>query len=235
MTFAGELEAATRPFPIESNPFVVAVRNGTCSRDDVRSFAQRLAAAAEVFNNSLFAILSVCDEPAVRQSVLANALEEEGVTSYAGGANATFDAARRHPAMASRFARASGVTDADISALGGTITPWFRQSLQAGNWIGPFAFIVAIEANIPLTFRLIIRPLREHYGFTNDEMEFLIEHVTVDDRHAADGAEAIAAIATTEERRRQALQGARRGAVMWWLLLAKDVAFGRALQAVTLE
>ncbi|HEV3484911.1 MAG TPA: iron-containing redox enzyme family protein, partial [Vicinamibacterales bacterium] len=196
----------------------------TCTREEIRSFALHLALSTRSFNRSLFAILGVCDDLRAIRALLTNVLEEEGVMSYAPGAGATFDPERRHPAIARRFALAAGVTNDELDAMNVTPPRWFRDALAAGNWLGPYAFVaVGTEANIPPTFRLLIPALREHYGFSDDDLEFFIEHVTVDDRHAMDGARAIETIAVTEESRRQALVGARHGAMSWWQMLAKHV------------
>jgi pyrroloquinoline quinone (PQQ) biosynthesis protein C len=224
MTFAEELYAAARPFPIDTHPLIASVRNGTCSREEIHAFALRLASSTRSFNRSLFAILGVCTDLRAVRALLTNVLEEEGVLSYAPGQGATFDPDRRHPALARRFALAAGVTENELDALNVTPPRWFRDALAAGNWLGPYAFVaVGTEANIPPTFRLLIPALRERYGFSNDDLDFFIEHVTVDDRHAMDGARTIETIAATPESRRQALVGARRGAMSWWQMLAKHV------------
>jgi pyrroloquinoline quinone (PQQ) biosynthesis protein C len=100
-------------------------------------------------------------------------------------------------------------------------SPW-APSPASENWIGPFAYIaVGTESSIPPTYRLLVPALSEHYGFSDRDMEFLYEHMTVDDRHGQEGAQLIASVATTEEAQRQALEGARRGGNGWWQILLK--------------
>jgi pyrroloquinoline-quinone synthase len=222
MNFAETLFAAARPLPLETHPFIINVRNGSASREELRAFATHIASATESFVRALHAILSVCANTAVRHSLLANILEEEGTIVYHHGGGATFDAEKHHPTMARRFARAAGATDADIDALAIEPPRWFRRSLDARNWLGPFAYIaVGTEASTPPTFRLLAPALEEHYGFTEHELEFLYEHMTADDRHGEEGAQLIASVATTEIMQRQALDGARRGGSGWWQILLK--------------
>lgn len=222
MSFAEALYAAARPQDIATHPFIVKVREGAATRDEIRSFALHLASATESFVRALHAILSICPDPAVRHSLISNVLEEEGMTGYVPGAGATFDPERHHPTMARRFARAAGVTDAEIDAFGVGPPRWFQRALAAGNWLGPFAYIaVGTEASIPPTYRLIVPPFLERYGFTESDLEFLYEHMTVDDRHGEEGAQLIASIATDDVARRQALEGARRGGSGWWQILLK--------------
>jgi len=222
MRFYEELYAAARPYPIETHPFITAVQAGAASADEVRSFALHMASATESFVRALHSILGVCAEPSVRHSLISNVLEEEGAMAYVPGQGATFDMARHHPTMARRFARAAGATDAEIDAFAVGPPRWFRRALSDGNWLGPFAYIaVGTEANIPPTYRLLIPALAENYGFSEYNLEFLTEHVGIDDRHGLEGAMLIESVATTDEARRQALEGARRGGVGWWEILRK--------------
>ncbi len=222
MGFAESLYAAARPQQIESHPFIVKVREGAATRDEIRHFAQHLTSATDSFVRSLHAILSICPDPLVRHSLISNVLEEEGTTGYVPGQGATFDPERHHPTMARRFARAAGVTDAEIDAFQVGPPRWFHRAIAAGNWIGPFAYIaVGTEASIPPTYRLLVPAFAEHYGFSDVDMEFLYEHMTVDDRHGEEGAQLIASVATTEDAKRQALEGARRGGSGWWQILLK--------------
>jgi pyrroloquinoline quinone (PQQ) biosynthesis protein C len=222
MSFADTLYGAARPFPIEENPFVARVCSGEATREELRSFALHLSSATESFVRALHSILGVCTEPLVRHSLIGNVLEEEGAIAYVPGVGASFDPARHHPTMARRFARASGASDAELDAFAVGPPRWFNHALRNGNWLGPFAYIaVGTESNIPPTYRLLIPAFATHYGFTEHDLEFLTEHVTVDDRHGLEGATLIASIAQSDEARAQALEGARRGGRGWWEILRK--------------
>ncbi|HKO00086.1 MAG TPA: iron-containing redox enzyme family protein [Thermoanaerobaculia bacterium] len=224
MAFADELLAAASARPVDENPFVRRVCDGTATREELRSFAVHLAASAESFVRSLHAILAICDEASVRQSLIANVLEEEGAVSFAIGDGATFDPERRHATLARRFARAAGATDAELNAFKVGPPRWFVQALNDREWLGPFAYIaVGTESNAPPTYRLLIPALAKHYGFSDHELQFFSEHVTADDRHAMDGALLIASIASTDALRAKALDGARRGGRGWWQILRKHV------------
>lgn len=223
MAFAEELFAAAQPAPIETNPFVMQVRGGEATRESIRAFALLLAAAADSFSRSLFAVLGVCTDVRVRESLIGNVLEEEGATGFVPGSGATFDPARRHSTMARAFTRAAGVEDGEVDALRVEPPNWFQRQIRAGDWVGPFAYIaVGTEANIPPTYRLLIPALAEKYGFSERDLAFLIEHVTADDRHGLDGATLIESVARTDAARRQALEGARRGGRGWWEILRQS-------------
>jgi pyrroloquinoline quinone (PQQ) biosynthesis protein C len=232
MSFADELYAAAQPEPIETHPFILQVRSGEASREAIRSFALHVASATESFVRALYAVLSVCTDVQARQAFIGNVLEEEGATGYVPGLGARFEESRRHPAMARKFTRAAGVEDHEIDAFKVGPPNWFGRQISAGKWIGPFAYIaVGTEANIPPTYRLLIPALAERYGFTEGQLEFLIEHVGADDRHGLEGAMLLASVAKTEDERRQALEGARRGGRGWWEILRRHVAQDAAVTA----
>lgn len=217
MSFAETLIAAAQPSPAEANPFVVAVRNGWCTREDIRTYAIHSTRTAEAFPRVMCSVLALCDAPAVRHALIGNLLEEEGAIGYVHGERVAFDPSRHHGGFARRFAHAAGATDAEIDAGHAESARWFDDAIHSGNWLGAFAFFaIGFEVNIPPTYRLLIPALVERYGFGADDLQFFIEHVGADDRHGADGAALLASIATTEEAQRRALEGARRGGRTWW-------------------
>lgn len=105
-----------------------------------------------------------------------------------------------------------------------------RPGHRGGELDRAFAYLaIGTEANIPPTYRLLIPPLRDHYGFSLDALEVLTEHVSADDRHAREGAMLIEEAARDGSMRRLALEGARRGGRGWWEILRKHA--GRAALA----
>jgi pyrroloquinoline quinone (PQQ) biosynthesis protein C len=216
--FANALLAAARPQPEAADPFVEAFVSGRWTREEIRRYAVALVAMADGFPRRLSAILSICDAPEVRASLIANLLEEEGVAGYEPGAGLRIAPERRHSTLARRFAVAADASDAEIHA---TVTEardsrWFAEAIRCGDWIGAFAYVaVGHESNVPTTFRQIVPPLVERYGFSLDDLVFLTEHYEADERHGNESAHLIARIARTEEARRRALEGSRRGGKAW--------------------
>lgn len=211
----GLLRSAANRVDADCHPFTRSIRDGVYPRSGLQFYAADLAVTVSAFSRSLAAIFASCDDPEVRRMLLENLLEEEGATSFCPKDGLVVDSKRRHSDLAWRFARATGATG-DISHL--TLIPgWFRRQLNAGNWLGPLAYVViGYEANIPPTFRILLDGFRQHYGFTEEELTFFTEHTVADERHSAHGAKVISNAATTPELRRQALNGARRGASAWW-------------------
>ena len=215
-SFAQTMLDAARPHEMAESAFVQHVMAGACDRATLRRYCTTLYGMASRFPQNLSAVLSVCTDWTMRRFIMRNLAEEEGLVAYARG-EATFDDARHHTTLATRFARAAGASDEDLATVNIEPSRWFRTTLESGNWIGPTAFFsVGVEANVPRTFRLLIEPLERHYGFSRDALAFLIEHMDADERHGVDAAELIATLATTPEMREQALEGARRGGMSWW-------------------
>jgi pyrroloquinoline quinone (PQQ) biosynthesis protein C len=213
---AESLLAAARVSPVEANPIVTGVVAGTLPREVVRRYAVTIAAMAEAFPRRICAVLSICDEADVRRSLLGNLLEEEGVTAILPEHGLRVDPERRHGTIARRFARAAGATDADVDAIQVPPARWFADAIRDGDWIGAFSFFaIGFEANVPATFRALVDPLITNYGFTGDELAFLYEHFTADERHGVESAYLIARVATDGARRGRALEGARRGGIGW--------------------
>ncbi|MFP5245623.1 MAG: TenA family transcriptional regulator [Thermoanaerobaculia bacterium] len=216
---ADSLLAAAQPAPIETHPFIERVLAGTLPKDIVREYALLIYSIASVFPRRIAAVLSICPQQDVRRALINNLLEEEGVTSFQPEVGASVVADRRHSSMAAKFARAAGATDADIAAQDPAPSRWFADAIASGDWLGAYAyFAVGHEANVPRTFRMLVPALIEHYGFTQDELEFLTEHYVADERHGREAAEMLASIAEEPAARERTLEGARRGGMAWWLM-----------------
>lgn len=215
--FAETLLAAARVAPVETNPIVSGVADGTLPREVVRQYAVSIAAMADAFPRRISAVLSICDDLEVRRSLLGNLLEEEGVVEIVHELGVRIDHERRHSTVARRFARGAGATDAEVQSLQIPASRWFADAIRNENWIGAFSyFAIGFEANVPATFRALVDPLIANYGFTRDDLEFLYEHFTADERHGIESAHLIARAAYDQPRRQRALEGARRGGAAWW-------------------
>lgn len=215
-TLAKDLLAAAR-VDVTTTPLLQSVRSGNCSRDLLRDYLLQLMARAVAFPRMLGAMLALCDEQVVRQSLLANLLEEEGGAFRDG--HLTFDPSCNHGEMARRLCRAAGATEEQMAAVRSEPSRWLRARLEDGDWMSPFAYVaVGIEANVPATFASLVGPLRERYGFGEDALRFLIEHLDADARHGEEGAALVARLAEGGVRRERLFEGARRGGQSWLLL-----------------
>jgi len=201
---------------METHPFVRGVIAGSVSPQVVRNYAAGVSSLAAAFPNRIAAVLSICPHADVRRVLLGNLLEEEGVVGIDAEHGVTIDEARRHVTMAQRFARAAGAGEATLRQP--KTARWFDDAIAAGAWLGAFAyFAIGFEANVPATFRLLTKGLIEHYGYALDDLVFLTEHFTADERHGIESASLIARVAASAREREHALEGARHGGMAWWL------------------
>lgn len=213
---AKELLAAAR-VDVTTTPLIQSVRSGSCSRDLLRDYLLQIMARAVAFPRMLGAMLALCDDRAVRHSLLANLLEEEGGALRDG--QLTFDPSRSHAEMARHMCRAAGATEEQMAGAHSEPSRWLRSRLEDGDWMSPFAYLaVGMEANVPATFASLVGPLREHYGFGEDSLRFLLEHLDADARHGEEGAALVARLAEGDARPERLFEGARRGGQSWLLL-----------------
>lgn len=210
------LEREAARFDFSTLPFVQAVQSGECPLELLQDYAMQVAGLATGLPRLLGSILALCDDPDVRCGVIANLIDEEGL-HVEGGHALVRSGNDSHGVLAVELARALGVPD-------GTPVPivkrkWIDAELQAGRWLGPLAFFtVGHEANVPAVFGPLAEGLRDRYGYSDDQLRFLIMHVAADEEHGAEGMAMIARVATTPALEQEALQGARRGVVAWYHL-----------------
>jgi pyrroloquinoline quinone (PQQ) biosynthesis protein C len=213
---AQSLLEVARPFDVSRNPLLVALREGSLSTEAVTRYCTTTARSAAAFPSVIASVLAICPEPRVREALIGNLLEEEGVQSFTAGQRITVDPQRRHAVLAHRLAKAAGATDAELATPMPPLR-WFEAAIREQRWIAAFSFFgIGYEANIPQLYRELVPLLRERCGLTAHDLEFLTEHVTADERHGLEAALLIAESATSPDLRRQALEGARHGGLAWW-------------------
>jgi pyrroloquinoline-quinone synthase len=194
------------------------IASGTASTELLRHYAAQLWSLAAGFSNRLAKVWSVCDDTAVRASLLQNMLEEEGVVSFRTS-ELILDPQRHHGALAGRFAQALGVNEKPTLQR----QDWLDTALAAGAWRSAYAFMaVGHEYNVPATIQAMCPGLRTHYGLTEHELEFLTLHGEADCRHGEEAIVLLAQSCQTEEHVAHALQGARKGTINFYLLHQLD-------------
>jgi len=215
--FSEALMACAYARPIEDNAFIRRLCRGEYAREDLRLYAEMMASVAEAFPRALAAVLSICPRHELRVHLLKNLCEEEAIVPSHDGRGLVCDPARRHPELARHFTRALGISDdrRDV-AHPHNMTRWFDHAVRERQWIATQAFLTAIEANIPRTYKVTVPALRDLYGFTDDDIAFFIEHIDADQTHASVALDIIERAIDSPAERKAALEGARRGATAWW-------------------
>jgi pyrroloquinoline-quinone synthase len=127
----------------------------------------------------------------------------------------------RHTDLLIKFAEACGTTRAQIEDPN-SMNPVTR-GLQAWCYaiamrehfvVATAALVVGLESQVPGIYKKQIKPLREVYGFTEDEIEFFDLHITSDEVHGERGYQIVLENADTPELQQRCLEVVRWGAEM---------------------
>ena len=127
----------------------------------------------------------------------------------------------RHTDLLIRFGEACGTTRAAIenpnnaNAVTRGLQAWcYATSMREHPAVATAALVVGLESQVPQIYKKQIVPLREVYGFTEDEIEFFDLHITSDVVHGERGYQIVLEGATTPELQQRCLQFVRWGAEM---------------------
>jgi pyrroloquinoline-quinone synthase len=127
----------------------------------------------------------------------------------------------RHTDLLIRFAEACGTTRAQIedpnsmNAVTRGLQAWcYAMAMREHFVVATAALVVGLESQVPSIYKKQIVPLREVYGFTEDEIEFFSLHITSDEVHGERGYQIVLDNATTPELQQRCLQFVRWGAEM---------------------
>lgn len=127
----------------------------------------------------------------------------------------------RHTDLLIRFAEACGTTRErieDPSAMNPVtrgLQAWcYATAMREHFAVATAALVVGLESQVPSIYKKQIVPLREVYGFTEDEIEFFDLHITSDEVHGDRGYQIVLDHADTPELQRRCLEYCRWAAGM---------------------
>ena len=127
----------------------------------------------------------------------------------------------RHTDLLIRFGEACGTTREAIedpstcNAVTRGLQAWcYATAMREHYVVATAALVVGLESQVPQIYKKQIVPLREVYGFTEDEIEFFDLHITSDEVHGERGYQIVLENATTVELQQRCLQFVRWGADM---------------------
>lgn len=182
----------------------------------LKEFSLLIYKGANSFPIILGRILGITPDYQARLFLLENILEEEGVT-YSSRNGLKENPQSRHVEWAIRFAHATGhkndaLRNSDVSHVNKT----FNTYINNRDWLGAIAYYLAgIESNTPATFRLIVDGLSRK-GYSDDDLAFFRNHITLDELHGDKAFEILSRHATDDQISDSILKSVRRGARHWW-------------------
>src|SRR6185437_275782 len=103
----------------------------------------------------------------------------------------------------------------NMNAVTRGLQAWcYTVAMRENFVVATAALVVGLESQVPSIYRKQIVPLREKYGFTEDEIEFFELHITSDVVHGERGYQIVLDTADTPELPQRCLQYVRWGAEM---------------------
>ena len=186
------------------HPFSDAWVSGRLSKPLLGEWVKQHYHYVSHFSEWLASVYGDCPHEDVREFLLENITEEEGVTGQAG-----FPAVQ-HTKLLLDFAEACGKSRDEIvnAQVNGEL---LAETLGLQSWCAvqakkPFAealagLVVGLESQVPKIYSKTTPPLIEKYGFTEDEVTFFTIHIAADIEHGEKGYEIVEKYATTDEQR----------------------------------
>ncbi|WP_344025726.1 iron-containing redox enzyme family protein, partial [Pseudonocardia kongjuensis] len=127
----------------------------------------------------------------------------------------------RHTDLLIRFGEACGTSKERIenpdnmNAVTRGLQAWcYAVAMREHFVVATAALVVGLESQVPGIYRRQIVPLRETYGFTEDEIEFFDLHITSDEVHGERGFQIVLDHADTPQLQQRCLRFVRWGAEM---------------------
>lgn len=127
----------------------------------------------------------------------------------------------RHTDLLIRFAEACGTTRErvedpnNMNPVTRGLQAWcYSVAMREHPVVATAALVIGLESQVPSIYKKQIVPLREVYGFTEDEIEFFDLHITSDEVHGERGYQIVLDGATTPELQQRCLKLCEWGADM---------------------
>jgi pyrroloquinoline-quinone synthase len=201
--FLAALDAVIAEKHLLKHPFYQLWSRGELKLETLREYAISYYPHVAAFPTYVSGVHSGCDDPALRQELLENLVEEER-----GPEN--------HPALWRKFAAALGAAVSDLAVSPRTpevaeAIAEFRRSTREGSTAEGLAALYAYESQIPEVSKTKREGLCAFYGIEEgDATRFFSVHEKADVWHREVEREALSRVADTPEAREKALEAARR-------------------------
>jgi pyrroloquinoline-quinone synthase len=220
--FREALEAAVAQRHSAVHPFSEAWVAGRLDKRLLGEWTKQHYHYVSHFSEWLATIYGQCPQQEVRDFLLKNIAEEEGLAGQGG------HAAVRHTELLLDFAEACGKSRRDIveAQTNGELLP---ETLGLQSWCAvqarkPFAealagLVVGLESQVPRIYRRTTPPLVERYGFSEQQITFFRLHIGADEEHGERGFAMVDNYAATAEQQQRCLRIVKEATLMRRLYL----------------
>jgi pyrroloquinoline-quinone synthase len=201
--FLAALDAVIAERHLLKHPFYQLWSRGELKLETLREYAISYYPHVAAFPTYVSGVHAGCEDPALRQELLENLIEEERGTE-------------NHPALWRKFAAALGAAASDLAVSPRTpevaeAIAEFRRATREGTTAEGLAALYAYESQIPEVSKTKREGLCAFYGIEEgDATRFFSVHEKADVWHREVEREALSRVADTPEAREKALDAARR-------------------------
>jgi pyrroloquinoline quinone (PQQ) biosynthesis protein C len=193
----------------------------------LQNIALRIAAGAIDFPYKLSRLLATTREPLLREFLIGNLLEEEGLEQI-GDDEVVRRPERAHATYALRLTTALGLEPDLVRCAAPPQYAYFDRALKDGRWRAAMAFLnIGMEGQAPRICPNYAEMFR-HHGVADPDLIFFAVHGEADVRHSAGAIDLAVRLASTAADADELIQGARAGATFMWEQLNGATASGQA-------
>ncbi|WP_339931227.1 iron-containing redox enzyme family protein [uncultured Brevundimonas sp.] len=217
-SFEQALLKAIAPWPLEGTRFYRALTTRRCPLSLLQRYARSTYLSATLFCATIAELVDKAPDREARLTLLENMLEEEGIhLNPRRGLIVRPEA--RHPALALRFLRATGVEDGtEEDAFGNAMhaTGPGRAMLAEGRWLEAVAFLLIGQE---LKFATAAEPLLKalgQQGFSDRDLAFFAVHIEADAEHGQQALDLVLDRAVTAQAQQACIAAAETGAHHWF-------------------
>ncbi len=206
------LDAMVAARHLLTHPFYQDWSAGRLSQSALRDYAVQYYRHVEAFPRYVSALHSRCEDPATRQALLENLIEEER-------------GERNHPQLWLRFAEGLGTSREEVRAatpraMTTELVDTFTQLSREGSLAAGLAALYVYESQMPAVAETKIEGLKRFYGIESDDaVAFFSVHREADVYHARTGARLIEQLADTPEGEAEVIVAADRAISALWAML----------------
>jgi pyrroloquinoline-quinone synthase len=213
--FGKQMEEAIKGKHSQASPFSLAWAKGQLKREHFARWAENHYHYVGPFADYLgYIYANIPDKfTDAKDFILQNMWEEE-----LGGV--------RHTDLLIRFAEACGTTAENVTnernmlpTTRGLQSWCYAIAMREHFVVATAALIVGLESQVPEIYRKQLPPLKELYGFTDEEVEFFDLHIVSDEIHGERGYQIVLDYANTPELQQRCLEVIRDGAEMRWMYM----------------
>jgi pyrroloquinoline-quinone synthase len=211
--FVADLKRIIQEKKYSGHSLIRGLAQGEFPREHLKHWAIQKYLQVDQHIRAFGAIYANCPDRQVRRMLVENLIDEE--TDLRCGSDS-------HAALCLRFAKALGATEEEAAK-----TQPIAEVSDYVNWVIEFCknspFIVGLaalslagESQVPDAMRAAVRGFREHYGLSEQDVEFFIVHIGGDEEHSDTAERLVTTHATSDALQAQVREAVATFCDKWW-------------------